>query len=155
MLLQILQSIHNFFIRKPNPGTYRIDGAGKLPISFLQDGQRFWIVGSAMNDGVYTWHPGWIGNDDDTEPAALKPETFSGSVCSLAVPPEILSVAEEASAWQEAYADKVANSPYSSESVIGVYSYTKATGGTGAGGGVPWADVFKSRLDPYRKVSGP
>ena len=152
MLQQVLQSIHNYFIKAPHPGTWTI-GADGMPqgINFLLDGQRFWIVGSDLNDGIYTWHPEGIANDDDIAAAPLAPETFSGSICVLKIPPEILAITEEISAWQTKHADTV-ESPYTSENVIGVYSYTKATGGSGAGGAVTWKDVFDDRLKPWRKV---
>lgn len=153
MLQQMMQHIHNMFIKAPNPGTYTIaDGAISLP--FLKEGQRFWIVGSDLNDGIYTWHATGIRNDDDDTEAGLQDETFTGTICALAVPPAVTALAGEIQAWVEENGGAV-ESPYTSENVIGVYSYTKATGGTGAGGTISWQDVFKSRLDPYRKVSWP
>lgn len=153
MLQQVLQSIHNMFISAPNPGTYTIAG-GQLSLPFLKEGQRFWIVGSDLNDGVYTFHAAGIKNDDDNAAATMQDETFNGSICSLRIPRDVIQVAEEAAAWETANGANAAT-PYQSENVIGVYSYTKATGGSGAGGAVTWADVFSSRLDPYRKVVGP
>ena len=154
MLQQILEHIHNMFIRTPNPGTYTIADGGTISLPFLKEGQRFWIVGSDLNDGIYTWHAAGIMNDDDTAVAGLQAETFAGTICALAVPPAVLALAEEINAWVAENGGAV-SSPYTSESAIGVYSYTKSSGGTGAGGAVTWQDVFKSRMDPYRKVSGP
>ena len=45
------------------------------------------------------------------------------------------------------------NSPYSSENVLGVYGYSKAVGGTGAGGSVSWQDVYAPQLNRWRKVA--
>lgn len=151
MLQQVLEHIHNMFVKSPNPGTYTIEG-GALSLSFLKEGQRFWVVGSDLNDGVYTYHDDGIKDDDDSEEVGLRDETFSGSVCALAVPPAVIALAGEINQWVESYGDS-ANSPYTSENVIGVYSYTKASGGTGAGGSLGWQDVFKSQLDRWRKVS--
>lgn len=151
MLQQVLEHVHNMFIKSPHPGTYTIAG-GTLSLPFLKDGQRFWIVGSDLNDGVYTYHESGIKNDDDTEAVGLRDETFGGSVCALAVPPSVLALTGEIEAWVEKNQDAV-DSPYSSESVIGVYSYTKATGGTEAGGAVGWKDVFAGQLNRWRKVS--
>lgn len=153
MLQQIMDHIHNKFIRTAHPGTFTI-ADGRVSLSFLKDGQRFWIFGSDLNDGIYTWHESGIKNDDDTEAAGLQDETFTGTICALAVPPAVIALSGEIQAWVEENGGAV-DSPYTSESVIGVYSYTKASGGTGAGGAVSWRDVFKSRLDAYRKVTGP
>lgn len=153
MLQQIMDHIHNKFIRSAHPGTYTI-AEGTVSLSFLKEGQRFWVVGSDLNDGVYTWHADGIKNDDDTAAVGLRPETFSGTICALAVPPAVLALAGEIQAWVAENGGTV-DSPYTSESVIGVYTYTKSSGGTGAGGAISWQDVFKSRLDAYRKVTGP
>lgn len=154
MLYRIMQHIHNMFIIAPNPGTYTIADGALSPDPGLLEGQRFWIVGSVLNDGVYTFHAGGIKNDDDTDAAELQDETFSGSVCSLAVPRDLISLAAEVATWEADNAEAL-NSPYTSENVIGVYSYTKGSGGTGAGGSISWQDVFRARMDPYRKLVGP
>lgn len=151
MLQKVLEHIHNRFIRSANPGTYTIS-EGTLTLPFLKNGQRFWIVGSDMNDGIYTYHADGIKNDDDAEVVNLIDETFAGTVCSLAVPPAVIELSKEIGVW-EGKNGEASQSPYQSESVIGVYSYTKASGGTGAGGTITWKDVFKTQLDPYRRVS--
>ena len=153
MLQQVLEHIHNMFIKAPNPGTYTIRD-GNLPVSFL-DGQRIWIVGSVLNDGVYTYHESGLTNDDDEEAAGLRDETFTGSVCALAVPPAVIALTGEIKAWVEQYGENM-NSPYHSENVIGVYSYEKEMfGGSGNATSKPasWEDIFASRLNRWRKVS--
>ena len=152
MLQQMMEYVHNMFIKSPNPGSYVIENGSLSPLPSLKDGQRIFIVGSDLNDGVYTYHETGIKNDDDTEVAGLRDETFAGSVCALAVPPTFIALAGEINTWVDSYGDS-ANSPYTSENVIGVYSYTKASGGTGAGGTVGWQDVFKDRLNRYRRLS--
>ena len=150
MLQQVCEYIHNYFIQNRFEGKYEIaDGTISLP---LLDGQRFLIQGRALNDGVYTYHDTGIKNDDNTEAVGLQAETFTGTVCALAVPPAVIALAGEIKAWVDANAESQ-NSPYSSESVLGVYSYTKASGGHGAGGSVGWMDVFADRLKRWRKVS--
>ena len=113
---------------------------------------KFLIQGSALNDGMYTYHDTGITNDDDTEEVGLHDETFTGTICGLAVPPAVISLSGEIKEWVENNGESV-NSPYTSENVIGVYSYTKASGGTGAGGSVTWQDVYKSQLNRWRKVA--
>lgn len=151
MLEQICGYIHNYFIKEAKIGSFEIaDGMISLP--FLKDGQRFWITNSDLNDGVYTYHETGITNDDDTEAAGLHDETFAGTICAMAVPPAVIALSGEINEWVANNGDAV-NSPYQSENVIGVYSYTKGTGGSGAGGCVSWQDVFKTELDRWRKVA--
>ena len=154
MLQQVCEQIHNFFIQKPNPGTYTISGGVLSPLPALWEGQRFWIVGSALNDGVYTYHAAGITDDDEESSASLMDETFSGSVCGLAVPRAVIDLAKEIKDWNEKYADAL-NSPYQSEDVIGVYSYEKMTASKVNGGNsiIGWQDQFANRLKPWRKVS--
>lgn len=154
MLQQVMENIHNYFIKDRHSGEFEIADA-TISLPFILDGQRFLIEGSALNDGVYTYHESGIKDDDDNAFAAgvgLKDETFAGTICALAVPPAVIALSDEVKAWVEANGDAV-TSPYSSENVIGVYSYTKATGGSGAGGAITWADAFRDRLNRWRKVA--
>ena len=123
-----------------------------ISLDFLNDGQRLLFDGSDLNDGVYTYHETGITNDDDTEVAGLHDETFTGAICAMAVPPSVVALLGEINQWVAKNGEGV-NSPYQSENVIGVYSYTKATGGSGVGGSVTWQDVFGSQLNRWRKVS--
>ena len=150
MLQQICENICNYFEKAGYDGTFEIaDGMISLP---LLDGQRFLIRGSALNDGMYTYHDTGIKNDDDTKVAGLHDETFAGRICALAVPPAVIALSGEVKTWVAEHG-AVVNSPYTNESVLGVYSYTKANGGTGAGGSVTWKDVFADRLKRWRKVA--
>ena len=152
MLQQVCENIHNYFIKDRHTGTFEIAG-GAISLPFLLDGQRFLIDGSALNDGVYTYHESGIKDDDDnTLAVGLQDETWAGTICALAVPPAVIALSGEIKAWVVANGEQV-NSPYSSENVIGVYSYTKATGGSGAGGAITWADAFRDQLNRWRKVA--
>ena len=151
MLQQVCEFIHNYFIKEAHVGNFVIaDGMVSLP--FMKEGQRFWITNSDLNDGVYTYHADGIKNDDDTKAAGLKDETWAGTICALAVPPSVVALSSEINAWVESNGE-IVNSPYTSESVLGVYSYTKASGGSGAGGAVTWQDVFSNQLNRWRKIS--
>lgn len=153
MLEKVCNHVHNYFTSAAVPGMYTISD-GALTLDFLKEGQRFHIVGSDLNDGVYTWHQSGIKNDDDNGPAELQDETFGGSILPMAVPRDFLQLVEEIAAWVDEYGSKVL-SPYQSENVIGVYSYTKAGTGSGNAGGSSsptWESVFASRLNPYRKT---
>ena len=150
MLQQVMENIHNYFIKDRHEGIHEVaDGMISLP---LLDGQRFLIIGSVLNDGVYTYHDTGIKNDDDTEAAGLHDETFTGTISALAVPPAVIALSGEIKAWVENNGEEV-NSPFQSENVIGVYSYTKASGGSGAGGAVTWVDVYRDQLNRWRRLS--
>lgn len=151
MLQQVCEHIHNYFIKDCHESSYEIaDGMISLP--FLKEGQRFLISGSDLNDGVYTYHNAGIKNDDDSAAAGLRDETFSGTICALAVPPSVFALAGEIKAWVVKYGDAV-SSPYQSENVIGVYSYTKGNLTNGNGKSAGWEAVFGDRLNRWRKIS--
>ena len=150
MLQQICEYIHNYFIEERLEGQFEIAG-GKISLPLL-DGQRFLIQGSALNDGIYTYHETTIKDDDDSNAVGLHDETFAGTICALAVPPAVIALSAEIKAWEVKFGE-VVNNPYSTESVLGVYSYGKASGGTGAGGSVTWRDAFAGQLNRWRKVS--
>ena len=153
MLQEVLEHIHNYFIHKPNPGTYRIEGGVITPLPQFLEGQRIWITGSVLNDGVYTWHADEIRDDDDKNAAGLQDETFAGTICALAVPPAVIALSEEISQWVDDNSD-VLNSPLASESFNG-YSYTLKTGGSTGGdsaGQIGWQSIFGKRLNRWRKL---
>ena len=150
MLQQVCEYIHNYFIQSCHEGSYTI-ASGMISLPLL-DGQKFLIQGSVLNDGMYTYHDTGIKNDDNTEAAGLHDETWTGTISALAVPPAVIALSGEIKTWVDNNGEAV-NSPYQSENVIGVYSYTKADGGSGAGGSVTWGDVYKNQLNRWRKVA--
>jgi len=150
MLQTVCENLCNFFVRQRIEGRFEITGGTiSLPLS---DGQRFLVQGSSLNDGMYTYHSTGIKDDDDTRAVGMQDETFTGTICALAVPPAVIALSAEINAWVVANGEALA-SPYSGESVLGVYSYSKAMGGHGAGGSVGWMDIFADRLKRWRKVS--
>ena len=153
MLQQVLEHIHNYFVKSSVAGAFTVSGGSISGLDFLKEGQRFLIKGSDLNDGVYTYSTGAILDDDGIVAAGLADEDFDGTVCAMAVPPAVIALSAEISDWVEKYG-AVINSPYTSES-FGGYSYTRATaGGTdGSTGSVGWQEVFKSRLNRWRKVA--
>ena len=155
MLQQVCEELHNFDFEKgrvDHDGTFTIaDGMISLP--FLLDGQRFLIVGSVLNDGMYTYHETGIKNDDNTSAAGLHDETWAGTICALAVPPAVIALSEDVKAWVEKYGE-ASESPYTSEDVIGAYSYTKATTGNASESKqISWRTVFADRLKRWRRVA--
>lgn len=153
MLEQVCDHIHNYFIEAAFPATYSISSGEISPFPPIKEGQRFWICGSDLNDGVYTWHESAIMDDDDRTIATLKNEVFSGTIRAMAVPAAVIQLVDEISGWCKKYKDAV-ESPYSSENVVSVYGYTKAVKSEGAGGGAySWQDVYKNRLNRWRKIA--
>ena len=139
MLEQICAHLHNFFEVSSVYGRHTITG-GNLAVDGIQDGQYFTIAGSVFNDGLHQY-PCY----------GLTDETFEGTVALCAIPKQLVELADEIEAWTAENA-KALNSPYASES-FGGYSYSKATGSGGNAGGIlGWQDMFRSRLNRWRKI---
>lgn len=138
MLETVLQNLNNWFLVPDgvHAGEFTVQG-GQLTLPFLQTGQYFRVVGSVFNDGLHQYPV-----------ADLTDETFTGSVWALAVPKAVIELAEEIDAWQTKNGDP---GPFTSES-FGGYSYSKATSASGMA--VGWQDVFKSRLNDWRRIRG-
>ena len=136
MLEEILMYLKNWFLVPDgiHEDTYTIED-GSITLPFLKDGQYFRIVGSLLNDGLYQYPAEGLTN-----------EAFCGAVWALAVPQQIVTLAEEITAWQTKQGEP---SPYTSES-FGGYSYSKATNANGAPFG--WQDVFKNKLSAWKKI---
>lgn len=152
MLEQVMRHVRNYFIREHHIGQFSIHDDMLFPHDFLLDGQRFYITGSFLSDGVYTYHEYGIYDDDDKSSVVLPDESFSGIVYTLAVPPTFITLALEIEEWVGKFSE-AASSPYQSETFNG-YSYTKASGGSnGESSGPTWQSTFRSQLNQWRKVS--
>ena len=173
MLEQILDFIHNYFVKEVYRGKFKIS-SNTLDVDFLQYGQYFKIVGSVFNDGVWQY-PGWLKDgvlvDEErkliltedgkailtsTPNSVMADEEFVGEIWAMAVPPTVIALVNEITAWIEKYGD-VMNSPFQSES-FGGYSYSKGSGGSSnsnnsSSNAADWRKVFGSRLNAYRKIN--
>lgn len=146
MLAELCKELNNWDFQKRAEkyiGTFEISG-GQLTFDKLQEGQYFRIVGSVFNDGIYTY------------PATtLRDETFEGAIWAMAIPDEVIALADEIEAWVGKYqgVDSINMSPYNSES-FGGYSYSKSGGGSGSGsdGAGTWQSAFSKRLAKWRKL---
>ena len=140
MIDQILDYIHNYFVKEEFCGEFKIENS-QLEVDFLIEGQYFKVEGSVLNDGVYQY------------PAELRDEVFTGKVISMAVPKAIIDLAEEIQGWVDKYGES-SLSPYQSES-FGGYTYSKASinNGSSKSGTPTWQSVFGTRLNAYRKIS--
>lgn len=152
MLEAVCNFVHNYFELERRSGNFTIVGSVVSP-SFFKEGQRFRIIGSALNDGIYTYHSDGIYNDDDTEQIELQDEEFYGSIAVMGIPKRFETIIAEMNEWQEKNKDAL-SSPYTSES-FGGYSYTKASGGSGSGSGgmLTVFDAFRTQLNAYRKIA--
>lgn len=145
----------NFFLKNAisdiHNGEFTISGHSVAPLDFLLPGQYFRITGSVFNDGVY--------QNNEEGLAELQDETFTGSIWAMYVPPAFLALCKEIDEWQSKYggADSHNMSPYSSESISGVYSYSKSsTSASEKDGGSSvqtWQSVYKTRLNKWRRIS--
>lgn len=147
MLTELCAEIRNYFLRDYrkdiHAGTFTISNGSIEPLSFLQTGQYFRIVGSVFNDGVHQY-----GGENDP----LTDEVFSGAVWAMAVPPAVIALSEEIDDWVEAN-KSVIDSPYQSES-FGGYSYSKGSSyANDSSSAFGWRNQFASRLSPYRRIS--
>lgn len=136
MLTEILAYLRNYFVVAAHEGDFEIVG-GNVPLGFLRQGQYFRIIGSVFNDGVYRY-------DDDLK---LTDEAFTGKIEALAIPHDLLKLADEITAYMQS--DEAKPSALTSES-FGGYSYTKATDSSGSA--ASWQTVFAARLRRWRKV---
>lgn len=136
MLEQVLRHLNNWFLVDINEGEFAVEN-GSITLPFLQNNQYFRVCGSVFNDGLHLY------------PAVdLTDEVFIGTVWALAVPKAVIELAGEIEAWQTKNGEP---GPFTSES-FGGYSYSKATNASGMA--VGWQDVFKSRLNDWRKIGG-
>ena len=153
MLQQVCEYLLNYFIEDTKDGVYTITSGVFSPALDLKNGQRFLVSGSSMNDGVYTYTGNGIKTDDANAAAVLKDETFTGSISAMAVPPLVAALAIEIGQWCTEYAGAL-DTPYQSENVIGVYSYTKQNGDGRYGSGfVTWQSKFGSKLKRWKRIS--
>ena len=149
MLTELCKEINNWFnYNQPKYiGDFVIED-GALSESFdLQDGQYYRIVGSLFNDGVHKY-----GDNKDV----LTDEIFNGAVWAMAIPQEVIALAEEIKEWKDKYQslDSPAMSPYNSES-FGGYSYSKGSASASSGNidlSGTWQGAFADRLNHWRKI---
>lgn len=139
---EFFQFLKNWFETDRVFGDFRIAENGEITTisgdvdmaALLSSDQFVRVIGSKFNDGV-TRYP----------LTRRKAETFSGAVWCMAVPPDVLAIADEIAAYCEKNKDTL-NSPFASES-FGGYSYSR-----GSGADSDWRNQFAARLAPWRKL---
>lgn len=156
MLTEICQYLRNWFERDTWFGDFNITNgviayANGVVLPLL-NGQYYRVIGSVFNDGVHIYGTKEVqGQTVLIEPLVDEP-SFDGAVWPMAVPPAILELDSDITAWIAANGDAI-NSPYTSES-FGGYSYSlrSANGQAGENIGVTWQNQFGARLGPWRKI---
>ena len=145
VLTELCQELKNWFDRKKVLGTFTIENGAFNEDIGLQSGQYFRIIGSVFNDGVH--QQGDILIDE---------EPFKGAVWLMAVPSEIIDLANDIDAWIEknCAVDSANMSPFASES-FGGYSYSKGSSAQANATNISagdWKSAFNSRLNKWRKI---
>jgi hypothetical protein len=147
MLNEVLAYLKNYFDIDKLFGDFVIEN-GKIRYAdgrkvHLIEGQHFRVCGSVMNDGVYRYY-------EDTPIDFVQNEAFNGAIWRLAVPQDVLTLADDIEAYRAKYEaiDSPAMSPFSSES-FGGYSYSKDTSNGSRGS---WREAFGKQLSRYRKI---
>ena len=136
MLGELCAEIRNYFVEKIHIGKFVIkDGALVTPLVF-KNGQHLRIVGSTLNDGVYSFP---VSN--------LIDEEFEGAIWALAIPPDVIALADDIKKYKASDVGKP--TAYTSES-FGGYSYSKATDSNGVP--LSWQKVFATELNKYRRA---
>lgn len=134
---EVMGSLYNWFERSLESGKFVIEGGRLSGVDFLSDGQYFLVRGSVFNGGLHVW------------PASdLKDEIFEGEVYGLAVPSDFEALVGEIADWRS----KHEQTGYTSES-FGGYSYTLGSNPQ-TGQAATWQDVFRGRLNRYRRLPG-
>ena len=146
-IFEVCQYLKNWFDRNQPKyiGKITINNGALSETYGLKVGQYFRIIDSALNEGVYRYPL-----------TTLTDETFNGAIWGMSLPKAFLSLLDDIETWKTKYAsaDSVAMSPFTSESVPGVYSYSKNSGGndTTTDKSGTWQGAFGARLAPYRKM---
>ena len=128
-------------------GEYTISSHTVAPLDFIQVGQYFRIVGSAMNDGVYL--------NTIQGLSVLTDETFTGTIWEMSVPRSFIADCEKIEAWRTVNeaSDSANMSPFISESFAG-YTYQKGGGVShGTGNAMTWQSQFATTLNAWRRLN--
>lgn len=148
ILTELCQELKNWFSISKYYGMFTVENGVIISRNDgtmnLQDNQYYRIIGSVFNDGVHQ-HPA----------TDLIDEVFDGAVWALAIPKDVINLADDIDKWQAKYGDieSEAMSPFASES-FGGYSYSKSGGSAsdGTSNAGTWKGVFASRLNKWRKI---
>lgn len=125
----------NFFDRYDDQTAGEFTFTADTVPSGVSTGQYFLVCGSVFNDGVHK-----AGDGD------LTPETFTGTVQPMRVPPDFVTLAEKIDTYDKALP---AGGVYVSQSFAG-WSGTMATGSDGLP--ADGKTRYKSEINQWRKM---
>ena len=140
-------------------GTFTITADGQLEglTGEYLVGQWIQVAESINNDALYQISSidavsgvVTLSNGTDDSVATHGEEAFSGVARGLRMPLGFIGLVEEILTFNESSG---APSPYTSESVLGVHSWSKGSKSSGAP--VTWFDVFSDKLAPFRRLPIP
>lgn len=141
MIENVLRYLNNYFIRSVHSfNSILADGFIVDDPSDFVAGQYVCIFKSKINDGVYKIDS-IVENKLVVDGGVLSVESDEMVLCGLSIPKSLLNVITEIESYNSSNDGSV-----KSES-LGDYSVTY-----GADGGSGWGEVFKTKLQPYRKV---
>lgn len=138
--------LRNWFVKSRYFGKIEIENGALKSTYGLKPNQYFRIVGSVDNDGIYQYPI-----------TTLTDEIFTGAIWLLSFPKSFLELLGKIETWETKFADvsSPAMSPFTSESVAGVYSYSKsasAVSDTDKDKSGTWQGVFGHELKRWRKL---
>ena len=140
-------------------GTFTITADGQLEglTGEYLVGQWLQLENTKLSDGLYRINAidaisgaVTLSNGTDTEMATQGEEAFTGVVRGLRISPALLAITCEILAYNEGAG---AASPYVSETVLNVHSWSKGAKSNGAP--VTWVDVFHDKLLPFMRLPIP
>lgn len=141
----VMQEINNYFYKTVEKNEFSInEGKVKVKGNYFPD-QFIKIEGSIMNDGIYKI---LSFENQEIKIENTIDEEFEGAIYGLAIPKDFIELIKEIEEYQKM--NPISKSNVISESYLNGYSYTMATNSNGQISG--WQDVFKSKLDTYRRV---
>lgn len=141
---EILRTLNNYFYKFKEVGEFTISNNSIVVKAPYFEGQYIKLQGSTLNDGVHKVKS--VDGRGNITIEGLVNEKFKGVIYSLAIPKTLIDLEPQIKAFRE----KNVPSVFTSESIPGGYSYTKATGKDGAT--LDWIGAFSSSLKPYKKM---
>lgn len=146
-IFRVCSYLRNWFDRNQQhySGIIEIQNGALAETYGLNSGQYFRIVNSRKNDGVYKYPV-----------TVLEDEIFVGTIIGMSIPKAVLEIMSKIETWENKYfnVSGASMSPFSSESISGVYSYSKSTGAndTAKDKSGTWQGTFGAELSPWRKM---
>lgn len=139
---EILKALNNYFYKFKEEGTFTIKNNTIVVKAPYLTGQYIRLQGSILNDGVHQVEEVREG----IVITGLSDEEFTGVIYSLAIPKDLIEIAEKIKEFR----NKEVKGHYSSETIPGGYSYTKATDKNG--NIASWQYAFADELRGYKKM---